>query len=124
MAAGMSSDADPAQLTDRLGTRWALTETSFKFHASCRHTHPAADALLQVMPTHDLAADDIAEVTAHVHQGAIDVLGPVVGSADRAPGEVLDGHGARPDRGVRPRGPDGVRAHYRDAARSRPSATG
>src|SRR4029079_6484664 len=45
MAAGMSSDADPARLTDRLGERWALAETSFKFHASCRHTHPAADAL-------------------------------------------------------------------------------
>ena len=44
MAAGMSRDADPARLTDGLGTRWALAETSFKFHASCRHTHPAADA--------------------------------------------------------------------------------
>lgn len=44
MAAGMSSDADPERLVDRLGSRWALLETSFKFHASCRHTHPAADA--------------------------------------------------------------------------------
>src|SRR5512137_1788724 len=42
MAAGMSDDADPARLTDRLGSRWALAETSFKYHASCRHTHPAA----------------------------------------------------------------------------------
>ena len=42
MAAGMSRDADPAKLCDRLGTRWALAETSFKYHASCRHTHPAA----------------------------------------------------------------------------------
>jgi len=78
LAAGMSSDADPAKLTDRLGERWALAETSFKFHASCRHTHPAADALLQVLQTHDLRAADIGAVTAHVHQGAIDVLGPVV----------------------------------------------
>jgi len=78
MAAGMSTDADPARLVDRLGTRWALAETSYKFHASCRHTHPAADALLAVMNAHDLSADDIAQVTAHVHQGAIDVLGPVV----------------------------------------------
>src|SRR5450759_516368 len=38
MAAGMSHDADPARLTDRLGQRWALAETSFKYHASCRHT--------------------------------------------------------------------------------------
>jgi 2-methylcitrate dehydratase PrpD len=77
MAAGMSSDADPSRLTDRLGQRWTLAETSFKFHASCRHTHPAADALLQIIRANDLHADRIAGVTAHVHQGAIDVLGPV-----------------------------------------------
>jgi len=81
MAAGMSSDADPARLTDRLGERWALTETSFKFHASCRHTHPAADALLRAIAEHRLKAGDIASVTAHVHQGALDVLGPVTNPA-------------------------------------------
>lgn len=81
MAAGMSTDADPARLTDGLGTRWATAETSFKWHASCRHTHPAADALLQVMQQHGLRAEDIAQVTCHVHQGAIDVLGPVAAPA-------------------------------------------
>ncbi|MDP2817580.1 MAG: MmgE/PrpD family protein [Polaromonas sp.] len=78
MAAGMSSDADPAKLTDALGTRWATVETSFKYHASCRHTHPAADALLQVMQANHLKPADLARVVTHVHQGAIDVLGPVV----------------------------------------------
>jgi 2-methylcitrate dehydratase PrpD len=78
MAAGMSTDADPAKLTDRLGERWALTETSFKYHASCRHTHPAADALQMVMAQHQLKAEMITHVTAHVHQAAIDVLGPVL----------------------------------------------
>lgn len=78
MAAGMSSDADPAKLVDGLGTRWATAETSFKYHASCRHTHPAADALLQVMQQHRLQPGDLAGVVTHVHQGAIDVLGPVV----------------------------------------------
>ncbi len=74
----MSDDADPARLTDRLGSRWALAETSFKYHASCRHTHPAADALQLVMREHRLQAEEIAGVVAHVHQGAIDVLGPVL----------------------------------------------
>ena len=78
MAAGMSSDADPAKLTDGLGARWATVETSFKYHACCRHTHPAADALQQVLQTHKLPMADVAAVVAHVHQGAIDVLGPVV----------------------------------------------
>lgn len=78
LAAGMSTDANPAKLSDGLGTRWATAETSFKWHASCRHTHPAADALLQVMQQHGLQPADIAQVRCHVHQGAIDVLGPVV----------------------------------------------
>jgi 2-methylcitrate dehydratase PrpD len=77
MAAGMSSDAHPARLNTQLGTRWATAETSFKYHASCRHTHPAADALLHVMQSSELAPQDIERVITHVHQGAIDVLGPV-----------------------------------------------
>jgi 2-methylcitrate dehydratase PrpD len=78
LAAGMSSDADARKLADGLGARWALAETSFKFHAACRHTHPAADALLQVLRAHQLAATDIHAITALVHQAALDVLGPVV----------------------------------------------
>ncbi|WP_353235335.1 MmgE/PrpD family protein [Diaphorobacter ruginosibacter] len=81
MAAGMSTDSDAGKLTDRLGERWATAETSFKWHASCRHTHPAADALLQVMRQNRLEPGDIAQVICHVHQGAIDVLGPVVSPA-------------------------------------------
>ncbi len=77
MAAGMSTDAEPARLIDGLGSRWATSETSFKYHASCRHTHPAADALLQVMQAHSLQPSDLRKVVAHVHQGAIDVLGSV-----------------------------------------------
>jgi 2-methylcitrate dehydratase PrpD len=77
LAAGTSTDHDVARLTDALGSRWALAETSFKFHASCRHTHPAADALHELMRGHQLQASNIDEVIAHVHQGAIDVLGAV-----------------------------------------------
>ena len=77
LAAGMSSDADPDCLIDRLGVRWASAETSFKYHASCRHTHPAADALLQVMQVHGIEPKAIDRIVTHVHQGAIDVLGPV-----------------------------------------------
>ncbi|MCW5657054.1 MAG: MmgE/PrpD family protein [Burkholderiaceae bacterium] len=78
MAAGMSTDADPSRLVAGLGQRWATAETSFKYHASCRHTHPSADALLALMRRENLRCDDIAEVKTLVHQGAIDVLGRVV----------------------------------------------
>jgi len=81
LAAGMSSDADPAKLVDRLGQRWVIKETSYKWHASCRHTHPAADALQQLMQRENLGAGDIVAVTARVHQAAIDVLGPVTNPA-------------------------------------------
>lgn len=77
MGAGLSTDADPARLRDGLGHRWALTETSFKVHASCRHTHPAADAFLALIREHRLEPDDIRSVTAYVHQAAIDLLGAV-----------------------------------------------
>ncbi|NWD42770.1 MmgE/PrpD family protein [Pseudomonas yamanorum] len=77
MAAGMSTDADPGKLSDRLGSRWALLETSFKFHASCRHTHPAADALLDLMQREGISHEHITRVETRVHQGAIDVLGRV-----------------------------------------------
>ena len=77
MGAGMSKDADVSRLTDGLGARWATAETSFKFHASCRHSHPAADALQKVMADNGLTGDDIVRATALVHQGAIAVLGAV-----------------------------------------------
>ncbi|HET7480566.1 MAG TPA: MmgE/PrpD family protein [Rubrobacteraceae bacterium] len=77
MAAGMSSDADSSKLLEGMGERWAVLETSFKYHASCRHTHPAADALLTAMRERGLKADDIRRVRARVHAAAIDVLGPV-----------------------------------------------
>src|ERR671921_1293021 len=77
MAAGMSSDTEPTRLVEGLGSWWAVLETSYKFHASCRHTHPAADALLKAMREHDLGAGDVTRVRARVHAAAIDVLGPV-----------------------------------------------
>ncbi|NPC58035.1 MmgE/PrpD family protein [Caenimonas soli] len=119
MAAGMSSDADATRLTDGLGTRWVTAETSFKYHASCRHTHPAADALAQVMREHRLRPDDLARVVTHVHQGAIDVLGPVVDPATVhqskfSMGTVLAlvarfGHAGLPE----------FEQHYRDEATAR-----
>ena len=77
MGVAMSGNCDPSRLSDGLGSRWATAETSYKWHASCRHTHPAADALLSVIAENGLSASEIERITAHVHQAAIDVLGPV-----------------------------------------------
>lgn len=77
MAAGMSTDFNSLKINDKLGDRWVIDETSFKFHASCRHTHPAADALQQVIENNALKPSDVESVICHVHQAAIDVLGQV-----------------------------------------------
>lgn len=77
MGRAFSQAPQADKLIEGLGKRWALLETSFKYHASCRHTHPAADALWTVMQEHGLTADEIAEVQTFVHQAAIDVLGAV-----------------------------------------------
>ncbi len=79
MAAGMLGAGNAAAIVDRLGERWALLETSLKFHASCRHTHPAADALMEIRRAHNLDRDyaRITRITAHVYQAAVDVLGAV-----------------------------------------------
>ena len=65
------------QLTAGLGQRWALLETSFKLHASCRHTHPAADAMLRIMETHRPTLTAIDLIRVKVYQAAFDVLGVV-----------------------------------------------
>lgn len=76
MGVAYSQSPRPEALSEGMGERWAVLETSLKWHASCRHTHPSADALEQVMVGHNLSWEDIESVEAHVHQAAIDVLGP------------------------------------------------
>ncbi|MEB3103622.1 MmgE/PrpD family protein [Ferviditalea candida] len=45
----MSSETDgAAKITDRLGEIFKITENSFKVHASCRHTHPVVDLVLEI----------------------------------------------------------------------------
>ena len=78
LGAGMMADGDPSILSAGLGSRWGLLETSFKFHASCRHTHPAADAMLSICQQNQLDLSDISSVEVGVYQAAKDVLGAVV----------------------------------------------
>ncbi|TXT15539.1 hypothetical protein VHUM_00042 [Vanrija humicola] len=74
------SSADATRLLPVPG-KFQIDDSSFKFHASCRHTHPSADGLLALMEAHDLAAEDIERVDCHVHQEALNVLGPAEAAA-------------------------------------------
>src|SRR5690625_3580843 len=77
MAAGMTQQSFPEKLCAELGERWATLEVSFKYHASCRHTHPAADALLKAMQSNNLQAADIESIDTYMNKDAMDVLAPV-----------------------------------------------
>jgi len=45
----MSDKTEAKWLTDGLGTRFEISKIYFKIHSSCRHTHPAIDALLKIL---------------------------------------------------------------------------
>lgn len=77
LGAGTSTDADKSKLSTGMGEKWAVMNTSLKYYAACRHIHPSADALPKAMKEYDLSPNDIRSIKAHVHQAAIDVLGPV-----------------------------------------------
>ncbi|CAK7217527.1 hypothetical protein SCUCBS95973_003185 [Sporothrix curviconia] len=53
---------------------FAIMASSFKWHASCRHTHASVDALLQIMREHGLVLDDVAAVVCHTYRAAVEIL--------------------------------------------------
>ena len=77
MSAGMLGTGDASRLTNGLGSRWGMLESSFKVHSCCGHTHASADALLEVMQREHLNADEVAHITAHVHKAGMEVLGGI-----------------------------------------------
>lgn len=66
---------DPDAINQKLGVDFAVLSSSFKWHASCRHTHPSVDALLNLMQRHSITFDDIDSVVARTYQAALNVLG-------------------------------------------------
>ncbi|KAB8201001.1 hypothetical protein BDV34DRAFT_237845 [Aspergillus parasiticus] len=65
----------PSAIDTDLGLDWAVLGSSFKWHASCRHTHPSVDALLQIISTYGIKFEDIDSVVTRTYQAAFDVLG-------------------------------------------------
>lgn len=68
-------DTNPEAIDRNLGQDFQILHSSFKWHASCRHTHPSVDALLSLMNKHGVSFGDIDSVVARTYQAAINVLG-------------------------------------------------
>jgi 2-methylcitrate dehydratase PrpD len=64
-------DADPSAVLHEPKAPWQLTRTSIKPWPSCRHTHPAVDAALELKKSVDRNA--VAEIRVETYQAAIDV---------------------------------------------------
>ncbi|WP_211229904.1 MmgE/PrpD family protein [Desulfovirgula thermocuniculi] len=65
---------DLSKLTAGLGERpYKVEENSFKIHASCRHTHPAVDVVLDLARRHDLRPDRVGGVIVRTYRTALDI---------------------------------------------------
>lgn len=74
--AAMSRNSSPAPLTDGLAdeqAHWRIGNVSFKFHACCRHIHPAADAVLALRED-GLRAEDVESVHVRIYSQGLALL--------------------------------------------------
>jgi 2-methylcitrate dehydratase PrpD len=69
--AATCADAVPSAVTAEPEAPWQLTLTSIKPWPSCRHTHPAIDAALELHAS--LAGKEITSVSVEAYQAALDV---------------------------------------------------
>ena len=67
----LCADPDPKRLVLNDGDQWQTHKTSIKPWPSCRHTHPAIDAALELSETID--GRSIADVTVETYQAALDL---------------------------------------------------
>lgn len=55
------------------GGSFKVEEISFKYHSSCRHTHPAVDVTLDLARQHDIGPDDVQSIRVRTYQTALDI---------------------------------------------------
>lgn len=69
-----ASSFDLVKITDGLGQPpYKVEENSFKIHASCRHTHPAVDLILELANQYNIKPTDVASITVHTYRTALDI---------------------------------------------------
>lgn len=72
-ATAQSFDLD--KITRDLGQGYKILENSIKVHASCRHTHPAIDVVLDLVQKHTLTPEKINQIEVGSYPIAIDLTG-------------------------------------------------
>jgi len=69
----MSDSYDPKKVLEHLGEDYKISQVYFKFHAACRHTHSAIDAVLQLKKEYDLTLEDIKKVVVRTYSIASEI---------------------------------------------------
>jgi 2-methylcitrate dehydratase PrpD len=85
----------PERVTQGLGTSFAILATAVKPHACCRYMQAPIDAILELVRTHNIAADDVAQVTL----GILDTAFPIIcepAAIKYAPHSVVDAQFSMP----------------------------
>lgn len=73
--AAVSDSRDFRILLPQPGDPFMISESYYKIHASCGHTHTALDAFLSLRQEYGFHADDIAHITVYAYQKAVDLVG-------------------------------------------------
>ncbi|HOV85355.1 MAG TPA: MmgE/PrpD family protein [Syntrophobacteraceae bacterium] len=71
----MAPAFDLSKITEGLGAPpYKIQENSFKIHASCRHTHPAVDLVLDLSAKHGIDSREVLSVTVRTYRTALNII--------------------------------------------------
>ncbi|MBS0560883.1 MAG: MmgE/PrpD family protein [Proteobacteria bacterium] len=73
--AAMSAGADWERATEGLGSRYNITQMTFKNHGCCGHAFASIDAALALQAAHGFGADDIEAIEVATYKAGVDVTG-------------------------------------------------
>lgn len=66
----MSDFYKPKEVTNQLGKRFRVLDTYFKFHAACRHAHPAIDSALKISKENPINIEEIEKIFVKTYRAA------------------------------------------------------
>ena len=69
----MSEQFYASKVTEQLGKEHKIVENSFKIYASCRHTHPVMDEMIELAKTRYFRQSDIDHIVVQTYQAALDI---------------------------------------------------
>lgn len=69
----MAKDANVNKITLNLGHNYKIMENCFKLYPSCRHTHPAIDAVLNLKDKYSLKLNEVKKIKVYTYTAALEI---------------------------------------------------